>query len=342
MVPSTDPPFPSSPPPQTSAAPDPRWFDCVMIINLENTDYADAIATHPFSTLNFSPINGTLLSNFRALAHPSQPNYMAQVLGETVVSTDDITTIAATCVVDLLERKGVSWASYNEDYPDNWTGTKPFLKENTPDGLYVRRHAPLVSIASVQNDPQRAANIKSGEAFLRDLEARTLPQYIYYTPNQHNNAHDTNIQYAGAYIQEFLIPLLSHPHFTSQRTLFILTFDESAFWVGKNKVATWLLGNAVKSHDPHQIPWTESEGDASESVPGSSSAGKQVLSLLASAFSKPYAEKHGHVCRTRFNHYSVLKTVLENWDLGSLGRRDVDALSFAEALRPWGRDEIGK
>ncbi|KAI9330511.1 phosphoesterase family-domain-containing protein [Obelidium mucronatum] len=266
-----------------------KWFDTVMIINLENTDYVDAIATAPFSTLNFAPHNATLLTNFRALTHPSQPNYFAQVVGETVVTSDDVTTLAATCIVDLLEKNGVSWASYAEGYPDNWIQEKPYLKEHDATGKYVRRHVPLISIASVQDNPERASKIRSGEAFIRDLEQGTLPQYIYYTPDQQNNAHDTSIRYSGRYISEFLIPLLSHTHFTSRRSLFILTFDEAAFWMGKNRVATWLLGNA------------------------------------------PIAEK-GFIDKTKFDHYSILKTVEENWSLGDLGRRDKDAVGFGELL----------
>ncbi|KAJ3141414.1 hypothetical protein HK100_007044 [Physocladia obscura] len=327
-----------------------------QIINLENVDYTDAITTQPFSTLNFAPHNATLLTNYRALAHPSQPNYIAQVVGDTILNSDEISTIAASCIVDLLEKKGISWASYNEEYPDNWIGEKPFLKEYSPNGKYVRRHTPLVSIASVQNSPERAKKIKSGEAFQKDLEAGNLPQYIYYTPNQDNNAHDTNIAYAGHYITEFLIPLLTHPHFTSRKSLFVLTFDETAFWVGKNRIATWLLGNSVKSYrggppsesfdtpllQPRHRQSTASADDSflgellpptAGEVTAKDSGTTQLVSLLASVFTKPSAEK-GYIDKTKFDHYSILKTVEENWDLGNLGRKDISAVSFEPVLRP--------
>ncbi|KAJ3062556.1 hypothetical protein HDU98_001562 [Podochytrium sp. JEL0797] len=331
-------------PPGPNELPDRKWFDSIMIINLENTDYNDAIAHHPFATLNYAPHNGTLLSNFRALAHPSQPNYIAQVVGETVVNSDDVTTLAASCVVDLLEKMNVSWGSYAEGYPDDWKGERPFLKEHNSTGKYVRRHCPLVSIASIQNSPDRSSKLKSSEAFYRELEAGTLPQYIYYTPDQDNNAHDTNIRFAGNYIEEFLVPLLSHPHFTSRRSLFVLTFDESAFWVGKNKVATWLLGNAVKSNPIHEpdldAPSSGSSASVSSklrippvdtSAKSTDSGAAQFASLIASAFAKPTAEK-GFVDKSKFDHYSILKTVQENWGLGSLGRKDESAVGFGKLL----------
>ncbi|KAI8614215.1 phosphoesterase family-domain-containing protein [Chytriomyces sp. MP71] len=371
-------------PQQGGSLPPCKWFDRIMIINLENTDYPEAIMTAPFNILNHEPFNGTLLTNFRGLAHPSQPNYFAQVVGETVVTDDAVTTLNASCVVDLLERKGVSWAAYNEGYPDDWIGEKPFLGEHGAKGLYVRRHNPLASISSVQNTPSRAAKIKAGEAFKRDLDAGTLPQYVYYTPNQYNNAHDTNIKYAGAYIAEFLLPLLSHPFFTKQRSLFVLTFDESAFWVGKNRVATWLLGTAVKTssfpedsnssidkiayaiqnldletpvEEPIEttpaVPVSQpaspkgtngsflstlrkqkSNGGMSTSSSGSDSGPTPSASLFGGLFGKPHAEK-GFCDKTKLNHYSLLRTVEDNWDLGNLGRKDVDATSFGHLLRPF-------
>ncbi|KAJ3025747.1 UNVERIFIED_CONTAM: hypothetical protein HDU68_006737 [Siphonaria sp. JEL0065] len=348
VMPAKEPPSPAS-----TIMPDRKWFDTVMIINLENTDYPDAISTAPFNTLNFAPHNATLLTNFRALAHPSQPNYIAQVVGETVVNSDDITTLAATCVVDLLEKKGVSWASYAEGYPDDWNQEKPYLKEHDATGRYVRRHVPLISIASIQDNPERASKIKSGEAFKRDLEAGILPQYIYYTPDQFNNGHDTNIRYAGHYISEFLLPLLSHPHFTSRRSLFIVTFDEAAFWMGKNIVATWLLGNAVKSNPlpepdldstpPPSTTLAPSNSKSSSkatsvrlpptdtSATAQDSAGAQLASLFLSAFTKPMVER-GFTDKTKFDHYSILKTVEENWGLGDLGRKDRKAVGFGDLL----------
>ncbi|ORY50044.1 hypothetical protein BCR33DRAFT_713623 [Rhizoclosmatium globosum] len=326
-------------PPLQDNHPPRKWFDTIMIINLENIDYGDAISHPPFSTLNYAPYNGTLLTNYRALTHPSQPNYFAQVVGDGIVTSDDIATINTRCIVDLLEEKGISWASYAEGYPDNWSDDKPYLNEHTPNGKYVRRHVPLVSITSIQENPERARNIKSGEAFQRDLQAGTLPQYIYYTPDQDNNAHDTNIRYAGQYISEFLYPFSLG---------FCIDFDETAFWVGKNRVATWLLGtavnsnplpshlkssqrtqsivslNSVKSHAPRHPP-------VDTSATANDSGAVQLISLLGSAFKTPIAEK-GYTDKGKFDHFSILKTVEENWFLGNLGRKDVTATSFGALL----------
>lgn len=56
----------------------------------------------------------------------------------------------------------------------------------------------------------------------------------------------------------------------------------------------------------------------------------QVLAmLLGSAVSDGLV---GTTNSTYFSHYSLSKTAQENWDLGSLGKNDVDAISLASAL----------
>ncbi|KAJ3070460.1 hypothetical protein HDU98_006528 [Podochytrium sp. JEL0797] len=349
----------------TPPTPPKKWFDRIVITYLENTDYAQALAHRAFSDLNAAPHFGTLLSNYHGVFHPSQPNYIALVVGDTAVKNDVVVDVEGTCVVDLLEKKGVSWGAYCEGYPDDWKEEKPFLDHAV--GRYVRRHNPLVSMSSVQNDPKRAKNIKSVEAFKRELEAGTLPEFIYYTPNQDNNAHDTTTEYAARYINEFYVPMMSHPFFTSQRTLFVLTFDESASYLfGGNHVATWLLGTAVKStpldkeigvgYEKADWEWAipgfqqdqergidaDGASDGASTKPSKDKPNFYLSNLinLTKVFMVPAKAKEptGHSEATEFNHYDILKTVELNWGLGNLGRKDVDAIGFGALLRSLGEE----
>ncbi|KAJ3010777.1 UNVERIFIED_CONTAM: hypothetical protein HDU68_001988 [Siphonaria sp. JEL0065] len=334
-----------------------KWFDRIVITYLENTDYAQAV--NHFEKLNGAPHHGTLLTNYHGVVHPSQPNYVALVCGDTAVKSDVVVDIESTCIVDLLEEKGVSWASYCEGYPDDWASVdgKPFLEHSV--GRYVRRHNPLSSITSIQNNTKRAQNIKSAEAFKRELEAGTLPEFILYTPNQDNNAHDTNSAYAARYIKDFYIPMMSHPFFTSQRTLFVLTFDESASYLfGENRVATWLLGTAVQStplnapfgvgYDKIDWEWAlpgfknDSLSGNGDDKPTKNKPNFYIANLvnLMHVFMHPGlpAEPTGHWNDTKFNHYDILKTVELNWGLNDLGRKDVNAVGFGELLRHMGEN----
>jgi len=60
-----------------------------------------------------------------------------------------------------------------------------------------------------------------------------------------NDAHDTNITYAGKFLMEFLPPLLANPAFYKD-TLVVITWDEDDY-TELNRVNTLLVGPNVKS-----------------------------------------------------------------------------------------------
>ena len=55
----------------------------------------------------------------------------------------------------------------------------------------------------------------------------------------------------------------------------------------------------------------------------------QVLTFLLDPNGNIF--KAGTVDKTLYNHYSLLKTVEDNWDLGDLGRNDKTAIPFSFA-----------
>jgi len=68
---------------------------------------------------------------------------------------------------------------------------------------------------------------------------------MFITPNMVDDGHDTNVDFAGDWLQFWLVPLLSNPQFNNNRTLIVLTFDENETSDIDNKVYTLLLGGAV-------------------------------------------------------------------------------------------------
>jgi Phosphoesterase family len=112
----------------TSAA---TTFSNMLFIILENTDYSSAIADPNLKSFASS---GVLFSNWDAIGHPSQPNYIAITSGSTNgVTSDSTITINVKNVADLLEAKGLTWKDYQENWPGNcFTGTE------STDGLYFR------------------------------------------------------------------------------------------------------------------------------------------------------------------------------------------------------------
>ncbi|KAJ3193479.1 hypothetical protein HDU67_005089, partial [Dinochytrium kinnereticum] len=128
-------PIPSSSSAPSSPIVRGKWFDRVMIINLENTDYRDALKNPILSKLHCQKSNtpdyvgGVLCTKFYALKHPSQPNYIAQICGDVIVKDDEKYDITASNIVDLLEEGGVSWGAYMEGYPDGLLPNQVCLDE---------------------------------------------------------------------------------------------------------------------------------------------------------------------------------------------------------------------
>jgi len=243
-----------------------------VIITFENHDYTEVENNAYFASL---ATRGVLLSNYYAIRHPSQPNYIAQVAGDTLgIDSDSSKDLTQTSVIDLFEAAGVTWKAYMEDYV-------PPCNPATQIGRYVRKHNPFISFLNVRNHSNWCAKIVEAKQIEIDLANKTLPEYIYYTPNLDNDAHDTNITYASVWLKGFLEPKLADPYFFNN-TLIVITWDEDDY-LEENHIYTALVGGVIK-------PGTKDN--------------------------------------TRYDHYSLLRTVEVNWGLNDLGRNDKTATPY--------------
>ncbi len=208
----------------------------IMTVILENTRY-DKAMRQPF--LRALARRGALLAGFSAVAHPSLPNYIALIAGSTYgVTSDDNVTLDKPHIGDLLEAKGLSWKVYAEGYPGGC-----FLKAE--DGDYVRKHVPFLSFRNVQTDPARCARIVKASELKGDIDSGKLPHWSLYIPDLKHDGHDTGVAYADRWLSDTFGPLLKDPDFM-RGMLFIVTFDEGKGFLNRNRVATILVGDAVR------------------------------------------------------------------------------------------------
>jgi hypothetical protein len=191
-------------------------------------------------------------------------------------------------IVDLLEAKNISWASYQESIPyDGFEGfnfsSVDYLNTSAPPyTFYVRKHNPTIFYDSVASVASRLALHRNFNDFAADVNASALPQWMFVTPNMVDDGHDTNVDFAGEWLDYWLLPLLNDTNFNDNRTLILLTFDESETYTVNNHIFALLLGGALPEN------------------------------------------AHGTVDSTYYTHYSSLSTVEANWGLGSLGRGDTN------------------
>jgi hypothetical protein len=256
--------------------PTPRWSERILIVVMENAGGDAVLRNADFAAL---AARGTRFEGSRAVAHPSQPNYLALVAGDTFVDDDGVHDLDATNVVDLLEAKGITWGAYLEGWPG---GCSPAGQATGPDHLrYVRKHDPFISFDDIRDDPARCDRLVAGGQLTADLDAGTLPQYAFYVPDLGHDGHDTSVAVAGRWLRGFLDPLLDDPRLAG--TLVVVTYDEGS-------------GGA----DP---------------------SGQPIFTLAIGPGATP-----GAVDPTPVDHFSVLRTVEENWGLGTLGRHDETAV----------------
>ena len=268
-----------------------RAFDRIFIIMLEN-ELDSAVLQDGY--LRGLQERGVRLADSHGVTHPSQPNYLAAIAGLPYVTTDDCQDVDATCLVDLLEAKGVTWRAYMEGLPED---DKAVCISS--DRLYYRKHNPFVSFNGVRDDPARLANVVNADRLAADLDGGPLPQYCWYTPNIQNDGHTPpdstpnrrpdGVAFLSHWLRGFLEPLLADPRFMTG-TLVVVTFDESVPYED-NHIYTTLRGSMVNA---------------------------------------------GSVEADPYDHYSLLRTVEENFGLGTLGRNDVTAnwFRFLWGLKP--------
>ncbi|KAF7549285.1 hypothetical protein G7046_g8405 [Stylonectria norvegica] len=266
-----------------------KAFDRIAIIYFENTNYDKAIGDPNFA---WFAKQGITLSNYFAVTHPSQPNYLASVAGDYFgMQNDDFGRVDAnvSTVIDLLEHRGVSWAMYQEDMPYTGYEGYNYLNQKTGANDYVRKHNPAVLFDSITRDERRLSQIKNlsmvdteRSMFHKDLKENKLPQWMFITPNMTSDGHDSSVTVAGEWCEAFLKPLLTDKRFM-QNTLVLVTWDENETYAIQNNILAILIGDAVPKH------------------------------LV------------GTVDKTFYNHYSEIATVQANWNLPTLGRWDVGA-----------------
>ncbi|KAK3955880.1 acid phosphatase [Pseudoneurospora amorphoporcata] len=222
-----------------------KVFDRFITIWLENQDFVKAAVDKNLADLKKQ---GVLLTRYYAHTHPSQPNYLAAIAGDYFGLNHDKEVRVpenVSTVVDLLDTRGLSWGGYFEDMPG------PGFMGNYSDGStdnggwdYVRKHNPFVSFDSVTNNGTRLLCLQSFNEFHDDFVAKRVPQFVFMSPNMMHDGHNTSLETATEWSHAFLEPLLDDKAF-DERTLILLTFDESENYGKPNHIVSLLLGNAV-------------------------------------------------------------------------------------------------
>jgi len=215
---STSPPAPAL---ETPASTVPA-YDHVFVVQMENTNFSQVIGDN----------RGTLLTNYSGTYHPSDENYLAIAGGsdfvEGAVYWPNI-KITSSHLGDSLEAIGKSWKAYEQGM-----GT-PCNLTTQYDSYYEPDDAPFINFTNISSNTARCqAHLFDTTQLANDLQsAATTPNFAWLAADDYNdgeasgNGSSTSLQVQDAWLKQTLQPVFSSPAWTGQRSLLILTWDES-------------------------------------------------------------------------------------------------------------------
>ena len=205
--------------------------DHVVVVVMENRSYDDIIGNPRAPYINGLAAGGALFTRSYAVAHPSQPNYLALFSGSTQGIDNDSCphTFDAPNLGRSLLDAGRSFAGYSEGLPSPGS---PICRR----GAYARKHAPWVNFRSVP----ASANLPFS-AFPADPAA--LPDLSFVMPDLDHDMHDGSIGDADLWLRDHLATYVAWA--AGHNSLLVLTWDEDDR-SESNRVVTVVTGAHVR------------------------------------------------------------------------------------------------
>jgi hypothetical protein len=201
----------------------------VVVVVMENHSYSDLAGSGRAPWENQLP--AAVLTNWYAVTHPSQPNYLALFSGSTQGVTDDSCpqSFGAPNLGRQLLDAGLSFAAYSEDLPATGSGT-------CSSGGYARKHAPWTDFTNVP-----ASTARPFTAFPSDYTQ--LPRLSFVIPNLCHDMHDCSVAAGDSWLKGHLDGYVTWAR--SHASLLVVTYDEDDSGSG-NHIFTLVTGAGVR------------------------------------------------------------------------------------------------
>ena len=240
-------------------------------------------------------------------------------------------------IVNQLEAEGLTWKGYMEDMGNDPSrdggtacahpeiGEKDKAQSAAKGDQYATRHNPFMYFHKIIDDAANcSAHVVNLSALATDLQnVVTTPNYAFITPNLCHDGHDEpcvdgqpgGLLSADRFLQKYVPKILTSPAF-KRDGLLIVTFDEADIYLLKNK----LVSGDVSSCCDEQIglninPEEHTVFDNIDKGPGvAGPGGGRVGAVLVSRYIR-----EGTMSEVPYNHYSLLRSIEDFFDLEHLG-----------------------
>jgi hypothetical protein len=309
---------------------------------LENHSKSSVIGDPYAPYLNKLADRHQMAANYYGVTHPSMPNYIASIAGDNFGIQDDndqnVVNLDRRNLVDQLERHHVRWDAYMDTLPANKLDR--FAPDST-NPLYAKKHNPFVLFDDVKNNPARMRHVRDYSRLGHDLNGPKPPAFVWISPNQCHDMHggvygavpghpeapcpygstkdDANDialkQKADAFVKGAVNTIRSSRAWTKRSAIVIVT-DENDYTGtndatgGNEETGGWETAEGccdspyVGAADPR----------ISADWPGGTYGGGLIPAIVVS----PQARRH-LVDHHEYNHYSLLTTIEDNWNMAHLG-----------------------
>jgi phosphatidylinositol-3-phosphatase len=161
--------------------------------------------------------------HYRAIRHPSEPNYLAIAGGSTFGVADDrppsAHRIRGRSVFGQAAVRGLTAGTYAQ----SMRGGTCVLRGNQHRG-YAVKHNPQVYFVDERAQCRRSN--RDDRRFRADAAANRLPNVGMLIPNRCYDAHDCSLPTADRYLRTMLRPVLRSLDFKRGRLAVVITADE--------------------------------------------------------------------------------------------------------------------
>ncbi|MBL4951990.1 acid phosphatase [Neobacillus sp. YIM B02564] len=209
-------------------------IDHIVVVVEENRSLKAIKGNSEAPYINSLMQQGANMTNFYAIEHPSQPNYLDLFSGSNQGVTDDKVPkkkFSTDNLASELLAKNDTFVGYSEDLPS--TG---FEGESTRPGGYARKHNPWVNFINV---PKKVNQPLTN--FPKDFTK--LPTVSFVIPTLQHDMHDGSIKEADKWLRKHIDPYVQWAN--KHNSLLIVTWDEDD-GSQNNKIATFFVGPMVK------------------------------------------------------------------------------------------------
>jgi len=231
-----------------------------------------------------------LLTNYSAVTHNSDPNYVAiaggSTFGHSAGSGAPTSNCINTCVFnvpslgDRADAAGRTWKQYADGANGNC--------DTTSHGAYFPDDVPFYYFPTMRNNPSYCqAHWQPLTQMFTDLRSTTTtPNFVWFAADDCNDMESCGINAGDNWLSTTLPKIFDSPAWTQQRSLLIVTWDE----------------------DGNNLPGGFGNGQTN-----------QVATIMAGS---PGSVRTGFTSGVRYDHYSTARTIEQALGLTPLTTND--------------------